>query len=150
MRERVNLGKSAPALYQAVVELDRLASEAAAQAGIATGFTHLLRLRASQLNRCAFCVRLHARDALASQESGDRIAVLPAWRETDYFSPKERAALELVEAITLVADGQVPDAVYAQAAGALSNEEIAAVEWLAVVINAWNRIAISSRYPVGA
>ncbi|WP_284465331.1 carboxymuconolactone decarboxylase family protein, partial [Diaphorobacter nitroreducens] len=80
MRERVNLGKSAPALYQAVVELDRLASEAAAQAGIATGFTHLLRLRASQLNRCAFCVRLHARDALASQESGDRIAVLPAWR----------------------------------------------------------------------
>lgn len=150
MRERVNLGKSAPALYQAVVELDRLASEAAAQAGIATGFAHLLRLRASQLNQCAFCVRLHARDALASQESGDRIAVLPAWRETDYFSPKECAALELVEAITLVADGQVPDAVYAQAAGVLSKEEIAAVEWLAVVINAWNRIAISSRYPVGA
>ena len=150
MRERVNLGKSAPALYQAVVELDRLASEAAAQAGIATGFTHLLRLRASQLNQCAFCVRLHARDALASQESGDRIAVLPAWRETDYFSPKERAALERVEAVTLVADGQVPDAVYAQAAGVLSKEEIAAVEWLAVVINAWNRIAISSRYPVRA
>ncbi|UOB06697.1 carboxymuconolactone decarboxylase family protein [[Acidovorax] ebreus] len=89
-------------------------------------------------------------DALASQESGDRIAVLSAWRETDYFSPKERAALELVEAVTLVADGQVPDAVYAQAAGVLSKEEIAAVEWLAVVINAWNRIAISSRYPVRA
>ena len=150
MRERVNLGKSAPALYQAVVELDGLASEAAAQAGIATGFTHLLPLRASQLNQGAFCVRLHARDALASQESGDRIAVLPAWRETDYFSPKERAALERVEAVTLVADGQVPDAVYAQAAGVLSKEEIAAVEWLAVVINAWNRIAISSRYPVRA
>ena len=77
-------------------------------------------------------------------------SVLPAWRETDYFSPKERAALERVEAVTLVADGQVPDAVYAQAAGVLSKEEIAAVEWLAVVINAWNRIAISSRYPVRA
>ena len=76
--------------------------------------------------------------------------MLPAWRETDYFSPKERAALERVEAVTLVADGQVPDAVYAQAAGVLSKEEIAAVEWLAVVINAWNRIAISSRYPVRA
>lgn len=150
MNERVNLGKSAPALYQAVVELDRLASEAVTQAGIAAGFSHLLRLRASQINQCAFCIRMHARDAQASGESGDRIAVVPAWRETDYFSPKERAQLALVEAITLVADGQVPDAVYAQASSTLSKEEISAVEWLAVVINAWNRIAITSRYPVKA
>ena len=150
MSERVNLGKSAPALYQAVVELDRLASDAVAQAGIANGFSHLLRLRASQLNQCAFCVRLHTRDALASSESSDRIAVLPAWRETDYFNEKERAALELVEAVTLVSSGQVPDAVYEQAAKSLTRDEISAVEWLAVVMNAWNRIAISSRYPVGA
>lgn len=150
MNERVNLGKSAPALYQAVVELDRLASVAVTQAGIAAGFSHLLRLRASQINQCAFCIRMHARDAQASGESGDRIAVVPAWRETDYFSPKERAQLALVEAITLVADGQVPDAVYAQASSSLSKEEISAVEWLAVVINAWNRIAITSRYPIKA
>lgn len=150
MNERVNLGKSAPALYQAVMELDRLASEAVTQAGIAAGFSHLLRLRASQINQCAFCIRMHARDAQASGESGDRIAVVPAWRETEYFSPKERAQLALVEAITLVADGQVPDAVYAQASSTLSKEEISAVEWLAVVINAWNRIAITSRYPVKA
>lgn len=150
MSNRVNLGKSAPALYQAVVELDRLASDAVAQAGIANGFSHLLRLRASQLNQCAFCVRLHTRDALASSESSDRIAVLPAWRETDYFNDKERAALELVEAVTLVSSGQVPDAVYEQAAKSLTRDEISAVEWLAVVMNAWNRIAISSRYPVGA
>lgn len=150
MTERINLGKSAPALYQAVAELDRLASEAVKQAGIAAGFSHLLRLRASQINQCAFCIRMHARDAQASGESGDRIAVLPAWRETDYFNPKERAQLALLEAITLVADGQVPDAVYEQAANALSKDEISAVEWLAVVINAWNRIAIASRYPVMA
>ncbi|MEV1620445.1 carboxymuconolactone decarboxylase family protein [Pseudomonas aeruginosa] len=150
MSERVNLVKSAPTLYQAVIELDRLASEALTTAGIAEGFSHLLRLRASQINQCAFCVRLHARDALSSGESGDRVAVLAAWKETEYFTSKERAALELVEAITLVSDGQVPDSIYEQAAANLSKEELSAIEWLAVVINTWNRIAISSRYPVKA
>lgn len=150
MAERINLGKSSPGLYQAVIELDRLVSEAVANAGIADGFSHLLRLRASQINQCAFCVRLHARDALASGESSDRVAVLAAWKETDYFNPKERAALELVEAITLISEGQLPDAVYEQAAANLSKEEVSAIEWLAVVINTWNRIAISSRYPVKA
>lgn len=150
MSERVNLSKSAPALYQTVIELDRLATEAVTTAGIAEGFSHLLRLRASQINQCAFCVRLHARDALASGESSDRVAILAAWKETEYFNPKERAALELVEAITLISDGQVPDAIYEQAAVNLSKEEVSAIEWLAVVINTWNRIAISSRYPVKA
>ena len=74
--------------------------------------------------------------------------MLAAWRETGYFTDKERAALQLVEAITLISDGQVPDSVYGVAAEALSDEEVAAIEWLAVVINAWNRIAISSRCPV--
>lgn len=148
MNTRVNLGKALPALYQTVVALDGQASQALAQAGIAEGFAHLLRLRASQINQCAFCARLHARDALTSGEAADRLAVLAAWQETQYFSPQERAALELVEAITRIADGQVPESVYAQAAAQLSPEQIAAIEWLAVVINTWNRIAISSRYPV--
>lgn len=150
MTERVNLGKSTPNLYQAVIELDRLASESVTKAGIAEGFSHLLRLRASQINQCAFCIRLHTRDALASRESSDRVAVLTAWRETDYFTQKERAALELVESITLISDGQLPDAIYEQATTSLSKEEISAIEWLGVVINTWNRIAISSRYPVKA
>ncbi|HEY3327301.1 MAG TPA: carboxymuconolactone decarboxylase family protein [Novimethylophilus sp.] len=150
MENRVNLGKTAPDLYQTVAVLDRLASEYAASAGIAEGFTHLLRLRASQLNQCAFCVRLHTRDALACGESSDRISVLPAWRETQYFTEKERAALALGEAVTLIAKGQIPESIYSEAAAVLSNEEIAAVEWLGVVINTWNRIAISSRYPVNA
>ena len=148
MTERVNLGKSAPDLYKAVAGLDKIASDTATNAGIANGFAHLLRLRASQINKCAFCIRMHVRDALASGESSDRIAVLPAWRETGYFTSKEQAALELVEAITLIADGQLPDETYGRAAKSLSEDEISAVEWLAVVINTWNRIAISSRYPV--
>ncbi len=150
MEERVNLATAVPPAYQAVAELEKRMSAAVEAAGIDKGFAHLLRLRASQINGCAFCVRLHTRDALASGESSDRISVLPAWRETGYFTAKERAALALVEAVTLVADGQVADAVYAEAAGVLGEQEIAAIEWLAVVINAWNRIAISSRYPVAA
>jgi AhpD family alkylhydroperoxidase len=146
--ERVNLGKSDPALYQAVIGLEKLAAGAVASAGIPDGLAHLLRLRASQLNQCAFCIRMHTRDALSSGESSDRISVLTAWRETGYFSEKERSSLALVEAITLISDGQVPDAVYDQAAANLSKDEISAVEWLSVVINAWNRIATSSRYPV--
>lgn len=148
MSERLNLGKSAADLYQTVVELDRRVSRSLIRAGITEGFSHLLRLRASQINRCAFCVRLHARDALASGESSDRLAVLAVWKETDYFTVKERAALELVEAITLISVDQLPDVIYEQAAENLSSEEVSAVEWLAVVINTWNRIAISSRYPV--
>lgn len=148
MSDRINLGKANPELYQAVSNLDKLASQAAKSAGLDDGFCHLLRLRASQINQCAFCIRLHTRDAQASGESIDRISVLPAWRETQYFSEKERAALELAEAITLISDGQVPDSIYAKAKDLLSDEEISAIEWLSVVINAWNRIAISSRYPV--
>ena len=148
MKNRVNLGKAAPELYQSVVNLDRLATEAIASAGIAEGFAHLLRLRASQLNQCAFCVRMHTRDALAHGESSDRISVLPAWRETQYFDEKEQAAFALIEAVTMISDGQVSDSLYESVAEVLSDKEIAAVEWLGVAINAWNRIAIPSRYPV--
>ena len=148
MSERVNLGKAMPALYQSVLGLDKLAEQAALDAGWAGGFTHLVKMRASQINECAFCLRMHSRDALATGETADRLAVLPAWRETTYFTDKERAGLALTEAVTLVAQDQIPDEVYAEAAKHLNAQEIASIEWLAVVINMWNRIAISSRYPV--
>lgn len=74
--------------------------------------------------------------------------MLPAWRETGYFDQGERAALALVEAMTLIADGQLPDALYAEVAAVLDESKIVAIQWLAVVINSWNRIAIASRYPV--
>jgi AhpD family alkylhydroperoxidase len=145
---RVSLSKSAPELFQTLTKLEQQVTEFSSAAGIIEGFAHLLRLRASQLNQCAYCVRLHTKDALNSGESIERISVLPAWRETGYFTDKERAALALIEAVTFIADGQVPDSVYNQAVEVLSNEEITAVEWLGLVINAWNRIAIPSRIPV--
>ena len=93
-------------------------------------------------------MRLHTRDALDAGESSDRISLIAAWEESDYFDDKERASLALLEAITLIADGQVPADIYRAAAEALSEEELAAVEWIAVSINTWNRIAISSRTSV--
>lgn len=147
---RINLGKASPKLFDTMRQMEQQASAFASSAGWNKGFTHLLKLRASQINECAYCVRLHTRDALNAGESTDRISVVAAWRETGYFTEKERAAFSLIEAITLVADEQIPDSIYAEAAAQLSPEEIAAVEWLGVVINAWNRIAISSRYPVNA
>lgn len=146
---RVHLAKAAPAVYRSVLALEKEMSAYALAAGIAPGFKHLLLFRASQINGCAYCLRMHGKDALASGESVERLHLLPAWRETSYFSEKEQACLALVEAVTLVSEGQVPDAVYAVAAKVLSPDEIAAVEWIAIVINLWNRIAIASRYPVG-
>lgn len=145
---RVSLSDAAPRLYETVLTLDRMARQFVESAGIAEGFSHLLRLRASQLNQCAYCLRLHTREAVAAGESADRISLLNAWRETEYFNDKERAALALVEAVTLISKGQIPDSVYSQASEVLSDKEIAAIEWLCIVMNAWNRIAIASRHPV--
>ncbi|MDV2438294.1 carboxymuconolactone decarboxylase family protein [Acinetobacter gerneri] len=148
--QRVNLGKAAPELYKAVAELDQLAMQKIKQAKIADGFAHLLKLRASQINQCAFCIRMHSHDALKSGETIDRIVLLDAWRECEYFTEKEQAALILVEEVTLLAVQHFPEQSYQKAREQLSDEEIAAIEWIAIVINAWNRIAIASHYRVAA
>ena len=145
---RIHLGQSATELYKKVAELDALAMQKVQEAQLNEGFAHLLKLRASQINQCAFCIRMHAQDALKTGESAERIALLNAWRETEYYDQAERAALALMEAITLIAVDQVPDAIYEDALPFLTDAQISAIEWLAIVINAWNRIAISSRYSV--
>lgn len=142
---RVLLGKATPQMHEALVNLERATNALATSAGISRSLAHLLRLRASQINQCSYCVRLHTRDALAQGESADRVALVAAWRDTEYFSDKERAALSLIEAITLISEGQIPDSVYTEAAQSLGEEEIAAVEWIGITINAWNRMSIASR-----
>lgn len=148
MQTRINLGKTAPELYKTVLELENLATKKSQHAGLDTGFTHLLKLRASQINQCAFCVRMHTQDAVKSGESIDRITLISAWRESQYFTEKERAALMLIEEITLLAHQHFPDSVYEIATKSLNEDEITAIEWIAIVINTWNRIAISSQYQV--
>jgi AhpD family alkylhydroperoxidase len=144
----VNIGKVYPAAYQAMLALDAEASKAARAAGLDAKLVELVKIRASQINGCAFCLRMHTRDAIAHGEAPDRLAVLAAWWESQYFTDAERAALTIVEQATLVAGGTAAVAHGIDPAELLSDEQIAAVTWLAVTINAWNRIAVMSHYPV--
>ena len=146
---RVNIGKQHPAAYKALIALSSEAEVAVAAAGLDPLLVELLRIRTSQINGCAFCLRMHTRDALKKGENPDRIAVLPAWKETGYFSAADRAALRLTEAIAYVADGHVGDEDYDAASAVLTTDQVSAVAWLATVMNAFNRVAITSRYPVG-
>ncbi|MEU7767812.1 carboxymuconolactone decarboxylase family protein [Nocardia sp. NPDC049190] len=150
MQERVNIGTQDPASYQALLALSEAAQQSAAAAGLDPLLVELVKIRTSQINGCAFCLRMHTRDALQKGESPDRLAVLPAWAETGYFTAPERAALQLAEAITLVSNDHVSDDHYATAATELTQHQISAVAWLTIVMNAFNRVAITSRYAVTA
>ena len=106
-------------------------------------------MRASQLNGCAFCIDMHWQDARAAGEREDRLYALDAWRESPLFSPRERAALELCEAVTLVSETHVPDDVWERAAAAFESDELAQLVFAIAAINAWNRLMISARSEPG-
>jgi AhpD family alkylhydroperoxidase len=142
---RVALKKTTPDVSAAMGSLHAAAVSAAQDAKLEPELLELVRIRASQINGCAFCIDMHTRDARGQGETEQRIYALNAWRETPFFSERERAALALTEAVTLVHDGHVPDAVYAEAAGVFDENQIAALIWSATVINAYNRIAIATR-----
>jgi AhpD family alkylhydroperoxidase len=137
----MNLAKLAPEVYQAMVKLDAAASQ-----GLDPTLAELVKIRASQLNHCAFCIDMHTKDARAAGEREDRIYLLSAWEEaTGYFTEKEQAALALTEAVTVLTDGFVPDAVYECAAAHFEQAELARLISLVLTINAWNRIAVTTR-----
>jgi AhpD family alkylhydroperoxidase len=139
--QRMNLAKVAPEVYRAMVALD-----AAARKGLDPVVAELVRIRSSQLNHCAFCLDMHTRDARAAGESEERIYLLSAWDEAGpVFTEKERAALALTEAITVITDGFVPDEVYERAAKHFEEEELAHLIAVVFTINSWNRIAVSTR-----
>ena len=123
--------------------------QAVAGSGLEPTLLELLKMRASQLNGCAYCIDMHTKDARAAGETDQRLHALNAWRETPFFSDRERAALALTEALTLIADAHVPDDVYEEAARHFTDEELAKLVYAAVVINGWNRLAIAARLPVG-
>ncbi|MFI8073165.1 carboxymuconolactone decarboxylase family protein [Streptomyces sp. NPDC086033] len=146
---RVALKKSTPDVSAAMGSLHAAAVSAAQDAKVEPELLELIRIRASQINGCAFCLDMHTKDARAAGETEQRVYALNAWRETPFFTARERAALALTEAVTLVHDGQVPDAVYAEAAEVFDETQIAALIWAATVINAYNRIAIATRMVPG-
>ncbi|NKE61834.1 carboxymuconolactone decarboxylase family protein [Lentzea sp. PSKA42] len=142
---RVNLKSVTPDVSAAMRALHVAAADSAARAGLPVLLLDLLRLRVSQINGCEFCMDLHARDARAAGESPERLDALFAWPASTRFDAREKAALALAEAITLVHDGRVPDGVYRAAATEFGEDGTAALIWVCTVINAYNRIAVSTR-----
>ncbi|MBD0711557.1 MULTISPECIES: carboxymuconolactone decarboxylase family protein [unclassified Streptomyces] len=145
---RIYLDKQNPAAYQALVRTADAVRATAAEAGLDRVLVELVNLRVSQLNGCAYCLDVHTRAALRAGETTRRLGVLPAWRETELFTPRERAALALAEATTHPADGLAQDRAYAEARTVLDEDELSAVIWVAIAINAFNRVSILSRHPV--
>jgi AhpD family alkylhydroperoxidase len=136
----MDITRLAPEAYRHLAALERTIA-----AKIDPKLYHLIKLRASQINGCAFCIGIHTDEALRDGESPERLLLLDAWEESGEFSDKERAALEWVEDLTLIADTHAPRESFDKLKAHFSEEEIAYLTLAATMINAWNRIAISSR-----
>jgi AhpD family alkylhydroperoxidase len=147
---RVFIDKQHPAAYRAMAEVNRTVQEAVADAGLDTLLVELVSVRVSQLNGCAVCLDIHTRNALRAGESPQRLTVLPAWRDTQLFSDEERAALTLAESLTTLPGHRAQDADYAKARRYLNDEQLSAVSWIVITMNAFNRLSIVSRHPVRA
>ena len=142
---RLDFDAHAPHFARAMSHLDQAATRELDQAGIETLLRELIRVRASQLNGCAYCVDMHTKDARAAGETEQRLYGLAAWRETPFFTDRERAALAFTESVTQLAATHVPDADFAAVAAEFSPAETGALVALLVAINAWNTIGVSTR-----
>jgi AhpD family alkylhydroperoxidase len=145
MEARIDLMHVAPGVIQAMLGLEQHVR----QAGLDARLLDLVRMRASQINGCAYCLDMHSKDARAAGETEQRLFGLDAWRETPYFSDRERAALEWTEALTLVAETRVPDDVYERVRQQFSENELAHLSLAVVAINGWNRLNVAARTVAG-
>ena len=141
MKARIDLMHVTPGVFQAMFGLERQVR----QAGFDPGLLDLVRMRASQINGCAYCLDMHSKDARAHGETEQRLFGLDAWRETPYYSARERAALEWTEALTLVAETRVPDDVYDRVRAQFSEDELVHLSLAIVAINGWNRLNVAAR-----
>lgn len=145
MEPRLDHSRIAPGATKGIATLDAYVKTS----GLDAGLVELVKIRASQINGCAYCLDMHTKDALAMGETTQRLFALAAWRETPFFTPRERAALAWTEAVTLVADTRVPDDVYEEARAHFSEKELVDLIVAVAAINAWNRIVVSFRPKVG-
>ena len=141
---RLDFDAHAAGFYRAMTQLDRAATKELDAVDFDPKLRELVRIRASQLNGCAYCIDMHTKDARAIGESEQRLYALTAWRDTPFFTERERAALAFCEAVTLMAADLVPDAAYDAVAAVFSEPEIAALLSLIVAINAWNAIGVTT------
>jgi AhpD family alkylhydroperoxidase len=141
MKSRIDLMRVNPGVMQAMLGLERQVH----QAGLEPALLELVRMRASQINGCAYCLDMHSKDARANGETEQRLYGLDAWRETPYYSARERAALEWTEALTLVAESHVPDDVFERVREQFSEDELVHLSLAVVAINGWNRLNVAAR-----
>jgi len=146
MQARLAYSKAAPGAYKAMLAFNDYGDTC----GLELSLLDLVKTRASQINGCAYCLDMHYKDARASGETEQRLFGLDAWRESPYYTERERAALALTEAVTLITDGHVPDDVYEQAKQQFSDEELMNLVTNIIIINAWNRYCITFRSVPGA
>ncbi len=145
MTSRINMAKVATGVMHAMLGLEKYLNDC----GLETSLLDLVKMRASQINGCAYCLDMHSKDARSAGETEQRLYLLNAWREAPFYSERERAALAWTEALTLVADSHVPDEVYEEARRHFSEEELVNLSLAVVTINGWNRLAIGFRAEVG-
>jgi AhpD family alkylhydroperoxidase len=145
MEERFSISKAAPGVYHAMLGLETYLKGC----GLEEPLLHLIRLRASQVNGCAYCIDMHWKDLAAAGEKAQRMYGLDAWRESSYYTDRERAALAWTEAVTNVREGHVSDEFYEEAQKQFTDKELANLTLAVASINAWNRLAIASRTVAG-
>lgn len=145
---RVRIDKQHRDAYRAQREVAKAVRSAIENAGLDRTLVELVNIRVSQINGCAYCLHVHVRDALLGGETTQRLAVLPAWRDTTLFTAKERAALTLAESLTTLPDARIQEQDYTEAADVLTEEELSAISWVTITINSFNRLSIVSRHHV--
>lgn len=145
MKSRLNYAKAAPGVYDAMDGLDRYVQ----QCGLEKRLLYLIQLRASQLNGCAYCIDMHWKDLRATGETEQRLYGLDAWRESPYYTERERAALAWTEAVTLITEGHAADGIYDKARSQFNERELSDLTLAIASINAWNRLSISARLVPG-
>jgi AhpD family alkylhydroperoxidase len=145
MNRQVDPRKVAPDVFKAMMALESTVKAS----GVENNLLDLIRLRASQINGCAYCIDMHSKDLRANGESEERLFLLDAWREAPFYSERERAALAWTEAITLISEEHVPDVVYEEARKQFSDEDLVKLTLAIVAINGWNRFSIAFRAEPG-
>ncbi|MBO6211724.1 alkylhydroperoxidase AhpD family core domain-containing protein [Algoriella xinjiangensis] len=144
MENRINIQTLEPNAYKAMFGLESYITNS----GLSKTHLELIKIRASQINGCAFCINMHTTDALKQGETAQRIFLLNAWRETELFTPEEKVVLAITEEVTLISQNGLSDKTYSEATAMFDENYIAKIIMAVVTINAWNRIAISTHMKV--
>ncbi len=146
MTPRIDPSKVSPDAYRAIMGIELFVRGS----GLETSLIELVKLRASYMNGCAYCVDMHTKDARAEGETEQRLYAVPVWRETGFYTDRERAALAFTEAVTELGEGGVSDAVYAETRRHFDDDELVKLTMAVVAINCWNRVAVTFRTEPGS